>query len=1086
MKFGKQAVENNRFRLMASAGVAALALAAAPAFAQDAGQDEGGDSSTSEEPEAQAPAAPQGIVVTGSRIRRDEFSSPSPITVIDPRESAKQGLIDTADMIQGSPVAAGSDQITAALSSNFVTNGGSGSQTISLRGLGPERTLVLLNGRRAGPAGTRGAVSAFDLNVLPQQIMQRVDILKDGASSIYGSDAVAGVVNLITKTETDGIELNLFGSVPFESGGEQIAASATWGKTFDRGHVLVAGNYYKQKELARGDRDYLGCPEAYFFTDLSFSTRADLVDPRTGEFRCQGDSTTTWGHVWTYDYSYYYSANGSNIPGSLGVGDVSLIQYSYPGDNLGQFIPGVSAPTDSGQISIPAGWFPVSYDPASQAVTNSYHPLMNNDSVIPKTERWTVYLDAAYELTDSIEAYTELLFNRRENYINGSRQIWQFGFGETLGGLFGLDDSNGDPLANGFGGPALFSPTGFTDNFDSSVRVDYFRAVAGLRGDISSNWTWDLYGQYSKSDGTYRNQQTLADSIAAGDFRGSAFGDAPSPCAGSGYVTPIGGKQCVDVDWYSPRVMFGDLTPEEEAFLFDWDKGNTEYTQQYAEAIISGDTSGFFELPGGPIGIAIGGTIRQDKINDTPGDIILADNAWQVTASGITAGKARYLEAFGEISLPLLADIPFIQNLELTAAGRVTNVKATRASDGASDTDNGNWTYKLGLNWEVNDWLRFRGTYGTSYRAPALFESFLADQTSALSQRTIDPCIQWGNNLAQGNISQSFADNCAADGVPANHTGAGISATIITGGGLGVLEPETSDAWTVSAVLTPNFNFLPDTDISLAVDYFNIEVNGQIAQLGARNILSQCYASDFFPNDPVCSLFRRNDDTDEDGSTGGSPSNVFDIRDSFININSQKNEGVDVTFRLRHDFGDDWIFTAQAVMTWQTLDSISLFSGFEEDLNGEVGEPEWVGDFRFNLDKGPWNFFYSVDVVGGADSRPDWFEATFGRDWKEQLSSGAITQADLDDALCPQFTTFNGPTCLDFTVGATFYHAASITREINENFSITAGMTNIFDTRPPLTSQTGGDNIRQFGAGVFTSQYDLIGRRAFINVNVKY
>ena len=1084
MKYPKNATGAGRYKLLAGAGVAAIALAASPAIAQDdEDEDEATVTGSAAETDADAPAAaPQpasgGIVVTGSRIRRDEFSSPSPITVIDPGESAKQGLIDTADMIQGSPVAAGSDQITAAISSNFVTNGGSGAQTISLRGLGAERTLVLLNGRRAGPAGTRGAVSAFDLNVLPQQIMQRVDILKDGASSIYGSDAVAGVVNLITKTDTDGIELDLFGSVPFSSGGEQISASATWGKSFDRGHILISGNYYKQKELARGDREYLGCPEAYFFTDLTYSTRADLVDPRTGEFRCQGDSTTTWGHVWTYDYSYYYSPNGTNIPGSLGIGDVQLIQFSYPGDNLGQYVPAATAPTDPGQISIPAGWFPVSYDPASQSVTNSYHPLMDNDSVIPQTERMTVYVDAAYELTDSIEAYTELIYNKRENYINSSRQIWQFGFGETTGGLFGFDDSFGDPLARGFGGPALFSPTGFTDHFDSEVEVEYYRAVLGFRGDISSNWSWDIYGQYSKSDGTYRNEQTLADSIAAGDFRGSFGG--PSPCEGSGFVTPIGGKQCVDVDWYSARVMFGDLTPEEEAFLFEWDEGNTKYTQKYLEAIISGDTSGFFELPGGPIGIAVGGTIREDEINDTPGDIILANNAWQVTASGITAGKAVYKEAFGEISLPILGDMPFFQNFELTAAARVTNVKATRASDGVSDSDNGNWTYKLGANWEVNDWLRFRGTYGTSYRAPALFEQFLADQTSSLSQRTVDPCIQWGINLANGNIPQSFADNCAADGVPANHTGAGISATILTGGGLGVLQPETSDAWTVSAVLTPRFSFLPDTDISLAVDYFNIEVNGEIAQLGARNILSQCYSSDFFPNDPVCSLFRRNDDTNV-GATGGSPSNVFDIRDSFININSQKNEGVDVTFRLTHDFGNDWVFSAQAVMTWQTKDAVSLFDGFEEDLNGEVGEPGWVGDFRFNLDKGPWNFFYSLDVVGASDSTNDWFEAQLGRDW-----ATATTQAQQDTALCPTFTTFPGPVCLDFSVPATFYHSASVTREITDQFTITAGVTNLFDTVPPRASQTGGDNIRQFGAGVLTSQYDLIGRRAFININVKY
>ena len=595
--------------------------------------------------------------------------------------------------------------------------------------------------------------------------------------------------------------------------------------------------------------------------------------------------------------------------------------------------------------------------------------------------------------------------------------------------------------------------------------MDYYRAVLGFRGDISSNWAWDIYGQYSKSDGTYRNQQTLADSIAAGDLRGTPFGAAPSPCAGSGYVTPIGGKTCVDVDWYSPRVMYGDLTPEEEAFLFEWDEGNTEYTQKYVEAIVSGDTSGFFELPGGPIGLALGATYREDEINDTPGDIILAGNAWQVTASGITAGKTQVKEAFGEINLPILADVPFFQNLELTAAARVTNVKAIRASDGFSDSDNGNWTYKLGLNWEVNDWLRFRGTYGTSYRAPALFEQFLADQTSALSQRTIDPCIQWGLNLAQGNITQRFADNCAADGVPQNHTGAGISATIITGGGIGVLEPETSKAWTISGVLTPRFDFAPDTTFSLAVDYFNIEVNGEIAQLGPRNILSQCYASDFFPTDPVCSLFRRNDDANV-GPTGGSPSNVFDIKDSFININSQQNEGIDVTARITHDFGNDTTLSIQGIMTWQFEDRVALFSGLFEDSNGEAGEPKWVGDFRVNLDTGPWNFFYGLDVVGGTNDEQDYLDA--------------------NGTLCPTFTTYPGPVCLDLRLPATFYHSASISRDINDQFRITVGMTNITNETPPRASQVGGDGITQFGTGVLTSQYDLIGRRAFINVNVKY
>src|SRR5439155_4593224 len=136
-----------------------------------------------------------------------EFTSPDPVTRIDPTIAKRSGQLDTAEMLQSSPIAAGSTQITSALSSNFVTNGGPGSETIDLRGLGANRTLVLLNGRRAGPAGTRGGVSSFDLNVLPQSIVQLIDLLKTGASSVYGSDAVAGVVNLVTKTDFNGLEV---------------------------------------------------------------------------------------------------------------------------------------------------------------------------------------------------------------------------------------------------------------------------------------------------------------------------------------------------------------------------------------------------------------------------------------------------------------------------------------------------------------------------------------------------------------------------------------------------------------------------------------------------------------------------------------------------------------------------------------------------------------------------------------------------------------------------------------------------------------------------------------------------------------
>lgn len=1004
--------------LLASASVAALMMHA-PALAQETPADEAAVA------EAEAEAAQEDtIVVTGSRIRQDEFTSTSPVQIIDPSLGTLQGISDTATLIQSSTVAAGSAQITSAISSAFVTNGGPGAQTVSLRGLGAERTLVLLNGRRAGPAGTRGAVAAFDLNVLPQSIVSTVEVLKDGASSIYGSDAVAGVVNIITKRDTDGIQLDTFYSQPFESGGEELRASATWGKIFNRGHILVSADYYRRWELERGDRDYLACPEEYIFNQDG--SRADIIDPRTNSYTCRD---TLWGHIWLYDYIYYYSANGSNLIAPNGQ-PMRRLQFDYAGDNLGSFIPGVppkNPPGDPFQFEAPAGWFPVGYDAASFAVENAYHPFIDASSFTPRTERYTAYADAAYQLTGWAELYTEFLFNRRITEQDSFRQFWQFGFTENFVPGFG------DPFATGFNGAVLLSPTTITDWFGSSQEIDYFRVVGGARGELGGfldGWNWDVHSQYSRSDGDYTQQQILDDAVSSQDFRTES-------CVGQ--TLPISGRPCIDVDWLDPEFLAGNITPEVRAFLFDQETGNTVYTQMTVEGIVTGDV---FKLPAGDVAVALGGTWRRDEINDVPGPITLAGNAWGVTSAGITAGVSNTAEAFGEIQIPLIRDVPLIRNLLVQAAGRYTDV----------DTYGSDFTYKFGASWQVNDWLRFRGTYGTSFRAPALFELFLADQTGFLSQRQVDPCIDWGNNLANGVISQQLADNCAADGVPPNHTGAGISATIITGGGFGILEAETSDAMTLSVVLTPELG--DRTSLKIAVDYFEIEVNGEIAQLGAGNIVAGCYNSDFFPNDPLCDLFARGGE--------GNPNNIDFIRDSFININSQQNTGLDVTIQLDQDMPRGLgTLSLLGQMTWQFTDTIALFEGTEVSVNGEDGEPKWVGDFNIVWRKNKWSLFYGIDAIAGTSDEQDFIDA--------------------NGTLCPS-DAIHGTFCVDLKAEPRVYHSLSLTREF-ESWKVTLGVANLTDLSPPRVSTNNRGEITTIGQAPFTSNYDYVGRRIFFNVS---
>lgn len=1019
------------YRAVLAASASALAFAVAgAAFAQEDGVE------TIPAPAAEAAAPPQDeITVTGSRVRRDEFSSAAPIQVIDPKLGALQGQFDTGSLIQSSSVAAGSAQVTAAISSVFVTQGGAGASTISLRGLGANRTLVLLNGRRAGPAGTRGEVNNFDLNVLPQSIVGTIDILKTGASSVYGSDAVAGVVNIITARDTDGFEFDGFTSQPLRNGGEEYSGSLTWGKTFDRGHLLASVDYYRRQELARGDRKYLNCSEERIY-DVS-GNRNDVIDPRTGQPSCRD---FLWGHVWLYDYTYLYDDSNTVINGERSI----RLQPDY-GDNLGQYIPGLAPVTLPGQLAAPAGFFPVGYDAASFSVENSQHPFTAADTVIPKTERFTFYLDGAYDLTETIQAYGEILLNRRETAQNGSRQFWQFGFtsNSTLpSALFG-DPAPGDPFAVGFTGDYLLSPTTYTDHADNSQTVDYGRFLGGFKGAFGSfleGWNWDVYAQHSRNKGRYRSDQILDDAIDSQDFRTGS-------CVGTNL--PISGRPCIDINWVDPVFLSGSFTPEQRAFLFDTEEGNTKYRQTYVEGFVDGK---LFDLPAGPLAAVFGAVWRRDFIDDTPGEITLANNAWSTTGAGRTTGSSVTKEVFGELSAPIIRDAPLIQRFEITASGRYTDV----------NTAGDRFTYGLGGEWQVNDWLKFRGTYGTSFRAPALFELYLADQTSFLDQRAIDPCINWGQNLLDGNISQAIADNCAAGipalGIPAigpTFGGGQVFATIITQGGLGDVGPETSKAKTASIILTPRLG--DSTTLQIAVDWFDIEVKGEIEQLDAGDIVAGCYDSEFFPTDPLCTFFVR--------GQPAAPLSIDSVRSRFININNQRNRGLDFTVNLDRTLpGDLGDFSLLLQATRQLHDTVALFAGTETSTNGEDGEPKWVGDLSMTWEKGDWTFFYGLDFVGRTSDVSDYLVAN-------------TNLCDTD--------AIRGTYCLDVKAEPTIYHSVSATKEFGEKVQITLGVANLFDEHPPAVSTISGE-IDTIGTSVFASNYDLVGRRIFANIKASF
>lgn len=304
-----------RLRRSAAIGIV-FAATCAPAFAQNDSQ-----------PPAQtvdvvqpAEETEEGdrVVVTGSRIARSAFTSTAPIQVITSEAATLEGLVDTAELLQGSSIAQGSTQINNSFG-NFIVEGGLGANSVSLRGLGAQRSLVLLNGQRPGPAGTRGQVGAFDLNVIPNSIIERAEILKDGASSVYGSDAVAGVVNIITRSSIESPELNIQYNATEEGGGNTLSVNGALGFELLGGNILLAAEYEDRDPLKFGDRRHLACAQDLAY-DRATGRRIDRQDRSIlGNTSLGGCSTgniyfnTVQDFFANDDIRYIPSPNGATI-----------------------------------------------------------------------------------------------------------------------------------------------------------------------------------------------------------------------------------------------------------------------------------------------------------------------------------------------------------------------------------------------------------------------------------------------------------------------------------------------------------------------------------------------------------------------------------------------------------------------------------------------------------------------------------------------------------------------------------------------------------------------------------------------------
>ena len=327
------------------------------------------------------------------------------------------------------------------------------------------------------------------------------------------------------------------------------------------------------------------------------------------------------------------------------------------------------------------------------------------------------------------------------------------------------------------------------------------------------------------------------------------------------------------------------------------------------------------------------------------------------------------------------------------------------------DLDKGNWTYKLGANYAPTSWIRLRATYGTSFRSPALFEQFLANELGFLSQSQIDPCIRYGLK-----DDPQLAANCASQGIPDDYVGAGGSAETFSQGGIGLLDPERSKALTLSAIFTPEGWLWRGGQFSFAVDYIDINVKDQVTQLGAANIVAACYASELFPDDPLCDLFDRNPGP----VTAPAGFSITNVRDPFLNIDQQRNKSLDFTTRFRQDLGGLGTLSLLGELTWQLKDRFTLFKGVEQSFNGKAGDPKWVGDLNVSWSKDPVIITYGLQVIAGTNDHQNLIDAN-----GEPGPLPATLTENNCLATATAYAVRGGPYCPIYKLPTVAYHSIS-------------------------------------------------------------
>jgi len=912
------------------------------------------------------------IVVIGSRLRRRDFSSPSPIATID-RDAlyaSGQGTLEASlsQMPQFTP----SFDRTA-------NNPGNGRAYVDLRGVGPSRTLVMLNGRRLAPSGIGTAV---DLNNLPQALIESVEIVTGGASAVYGSDAVAGVVNFTLRDHFEGFGLDT-SAYATEKGDSRIYdLNLAWGRNFaGGGNITLYAGYYDRAATYAGARAFTAIP----WTDTG----------ETGELEQGGSPRVPAGLLVDPEVDF-----GSGPTWTIFDPDGNPREFIFPDDRYNY------APANFLQIPL----------------TRYNAGVFFHNDLTPRTE---IYVEASYSHSDvdRILAPVPAANYLEINYDNpvltpATRQLF-------ADNLYPIDADTGLGLFlkrfEEFG-PRIFENTS-----------EYLRLLTGLRGNFGRDWYFDAWVTYTENneDDRLRNDGS--------NFRWQQ-GLLVDPASGACFDPSAG---CVPIDMFGT----GRLSPEAIAFLrLPPLLNQTSRRQLLASAFLRGPV---FETWAGPVEAAVGAEWRSDDGNFAADPYSFSGDSMTIgdDPDSPVDGKEQVYEMYGELLVPLAADAAFADYLALELGGRVSEYKNAGRTT----------SYKGGIEWGPVPGLRFRGMFQRSMRAPNLLEAF-AEQTVVddffVNDPRDDPCSASSDPVANGNV-----EKCIATGLPADQVGvfeASQFPTRFISGGNPDLSPEEADTITLGIVVVPEA--IPG--LQLSVDYFDIDIAGQIGPLAAVEV---CFDTANTEN-LFCDQIRRDSRN----------YNVNEIRELNINRGTYRTAGFDTQLSYALDLPDRLaigdsgaLFSANLVWTHLRRLSNQLTPfGSSFECAGTFGWPcteqsdgmTWPTDrvtTRLRYDAGNLSAFVNWRWIGATDNSFYMNGPLFGYD---------VSEFNL---AVPDVKTKN-------------YVDLSVAYRFGEH--VTAGLTvaNLSDTDPPMMADWVWDKNTD------TRMYDIFGRSYTLSLSLVY